>query len=177
MHTSSEQILERFHRAVEDGNLTAVFQTVAIMRSSLSVVGPTGDTALHLACLHGHTDVAQFLLDMGHSPDPADEDGATPLHDAAAGGYVSILELLLEKAPECVGMSDNDGDSPLHNAARGDHCDCVSILLDAGADPGCTNSMSLRPIDLTTHGSRTYTRLLEASRDVPIRNPVRHPDS
>lgn len=177
MHTSSEQILERFHRAIEEGNLTAVFQTAAIMRSPLGMVGPTGDTALHLACLHGHYEIAQFLLDMGHAANVVDEDGATPLHDAAAGGYLSILGLLLDKAPDCVHRSDNDGDSPLHNAVRGDHFDCVSMLLDAGADPYCTNSMSLRPIDLTTHGSRTYTRLFEAARDAPLRHAVIDPDS
>eukprot|EP00889_Picochlorum_renovo_P000215 jgi/Picre1/27245/NNA_000214.t1 len=177
MHTSSEQILERFHQAIEEGNLTAVFQTAAIMRSPLGMVGPNGDTALHLACLHGHYEIAQFLLDMGHAANVVDEDGATPLHDAAAGGYVSVLGLLLDKAPDCVHRSDNDGDSPLHNAVRGDHFDCVSMLLDAGADPYCINSMSLRPIDLTTHGSRTYTRLFEAARDAPLRHAVIDPDS
>lgn len=166
-NTSSEQIVERFHRAVEDGNLTSVFQMAALMRSALGVVGPTGDTALHLACLHGHFEIAQFLLEMGHAPDGVDEDGSTPLHDAAAGGFVPIVRLMIEKAPICVDMLDNDGDSPLHNAARGDHCECVEILLEAGADPGCTNSMSLRPIDLTAPGYGTYTRLLQVSRDVP----------
>ena len=55
--------------------------------------GSEGDTALHLAALYGHEACVRVLLAHGARVDAADEEGALPLHDAAAGGYHSILQV------------------------------------------------------------------------------------
>lgn len=61
--------------------------------------GPDGDTALHLACLYGHKACVDALVAAGCKLDPVNsEDGTSPLHDAAAGGYLDIVTLLLDKA-------------------------------------------------------------------------------
>jgi hypothetical protein len=128
----------------------------------LSTPGPDGDTALHLASLYGFARVARSLLDAGADPLAVNpEDGTLALHDAAAGGYDAIVDLLLERggtsaaAAEGAGAAaaaastpvnhpDEDGDTPLHCAARGGHLSTVLRLLKAGADPklengkGCT---------------------------------------
>ncbi|MCD7448358.1 hypothetical protein HAX54_041093 [Datura stramonium] len=57
-----------------------------------------GDTAaLHLTCLYGHLSCAA-LLERGASLEAKDEDGALPLHDACAGGYTEIAQLLINSA-------------------------------------------------------------------------------
>ena len=45
-----------------------------------------GTSALHVACRHGHTRVAEVLLDAGADFDAYDEQGHTPLFLAAAEG-------------------------------------------------------------------------------------------
>lgn len=61
--------------------------------------GPDGDTALHLACLYGHQACVEQLLAAGCAADVVNaEDGTSALHDAAAGGYLGIVQLLLSKA-------------------------------------------------------------------------------
>lgn len=40
------------------------------------------------------------------APPPA---GALPLHDAAAGGYTAICEMLLDAAPGCIDRGDSEG--------------------------------------------------------------------
>lgn len=65
----------------------------------LCPAGPDGDTALHLACLYGHKACVDALVAAGCKLDPVNsEDGTSPLHDAAAGGYLDIVTLLLDKA-------------------------------------------------------------------------------
>ena len=55
----------------------------------------------------------QVLLEQGARADVADEEGALPIHDAAAGGYLPLLRILLDSAPSCVNAPDAEGDTPL----------------------------------------------------------------
>ncbi len=51
--------------------------------------------ALIVAAQQGHEDVASFLLDLGVSVNAY--DGMTPLHNAAAGGYTTLMATLLSR--------------------------------------------------------------------------------
>ncbi len=85
--------------ATEEGDAERVAQAVQGRSWDINTPGPDGDTALHLACLYGHEDCVKALLDAGAAADCVNaQDGSTTLHDAAAGGYLSICELLLAKA-------------------------------------------------------------------------------
>ncbi|MFZ8474662.1 ankyrin repeat domain-containing protein, partial [Staphylococcus aureus] len=83
-----------------------------------------------------------------------DEDGAIPLHDACAGGFTEIAQLVINRAnnPECVKRMlesvDVEGDTPLHHAARGEHVDIIRLLLAYGASPTKTNSYGKIPSEL-----------------------------
>jgi hypothetical protein len=76
----------------------------------VSLPGPDGDTALHLAALYGRAGCARRLLAAGADAGAANpEDGTLPLHDAAAGGYDAIVDLLLESAGGGGGAGAGDG--------------------------------------------------------------------
>ena len=66
--------------------------------------GPTGTlnwcnsqgvTPLHAACLHGHAECVQLLLDAHAALDPRQKGGATPLIVATRQGHTSCVALLL----------------------------------------------------------------------------------
>lgn len=85
--------------ATEEGDAERVAQAAQGRTWDINTPGPDGDTALHLACLYGHEECVKALLDAGAAADCVNaQDGSTTLHDAAAGGYLSICELLLAKA-------------------------------------------------------------------------------
>jgi hypothetical protein len=121
-------------------------------KACVSLPGPDADTALHLAALYGRARVAALLLEAGADPlveNP--EDKTLALHDAAAGGYDEIVEMLLEKAGgeggKGLNAPDEDGDTPLHAAARGGHLSTVLRLLKAGANTSAVNEKGCTPRD------------------------------
>ncbi|GBP19352.1 Tonsoku-like protein [Eumeta japonica] len=55
---------------------------------------------LHEACIHGHLEIANILIDHGaHINDRggANCEGITPLYDAASNGHLDVVHLLLDK--------------------------------------------------------------------------------
>ncbi|KAI8913197.1 ankyrin repeat-containing domain protein [Gorgonomyces haynaldii] len=63
-------------------------------------------TPLHVACTHGHLDIATLLLVEAHScVNMCDKEGWTPLHCASAEGHVDILNLL----GRCQGVLGQEG--------------------------------------------------------------------
>ncbi|CAI5533235.1 unnamed protein product [Closterium sp. Naga37s-1] len=121
---------------------------------------PSGKTALHEACAHGHAKIARLLLSLGALPAARKANGFTPLLCAAAGGHAECARLLLvhmragesawESLKENDGKigsqtagragggrasawreSDRCGENALHLAARAGAEEVVAMLVDA----------------------------------------------
>ncbi|GMY14838.1 poly [ADP-ribose] polymerase tankyrase [Fagus crenata] len=154
--------------ATQLGDLDALRLALDNLTGSIDEPVEDGDTALHLACLYGHSPCVQLLLERGANLEAKDEDGAIPLHDASAGGFIEIAQLLLNSAidSECVKRMlesvDVEGDTPLHHAARGEHVDIVRLLLASGASPTTSNSYGKTPSELADTNSEAR-RVLEAA--------------
>lgn len=155
-------LLTLLYRAAEGGDAAELSQLLQGLSVSVDTRGADSDTALHLAALYGRVECARVLLDAGARASLADDDGALPLHDAAAGGYVALVEMLLEAAPQCINDADCDGDTPLHNAARGGSAETVRLLLERGARPGLSNMDLRTPASLAVAGSEAQQLLLAA---------------
>ncbi|XP_056627774.1 protein phosphatase 1 regulatory subunit 16A [Triplophysa dalaica] len=76
-----------------------------------------------------------------------DEQGASLLHIAAANGYVSVGELLLENkvSPD---DRDNDGWTPLHAAACWGQIQMVELLVANGASLNARSGLDETPLDV-----------------------------
>ncbi|GJP34489.1 hypothetical protein CLOM_g18931 [Closterium sp. NIES-68] len=115
---------------------------------------PSGKSALHEACAHGHAEISRLLLSLGALPAARKANGFTPLLCAAAGGHAECAQLLLAhiQAGERRGPSggegtggswgsgrmsgwraaDRCGENALHLAARAGAEEVVAMLVDAG---------------------------------------------
>jgi len=49
-----------------------------------------GMTALHLACLNGHSDVVRTLIEAGANMRSRDKEMATPMHFACSEGSIEV---------------------------------------------------------------------------------------
>ena len=94
-------------------------------------------TALHKASSSGgdHSDVAKALIEAGADVNGQDEDGATPLIEAAYMGNEQVVHELIG-AGASVTAKNNKQQTALHSASSsswGDHSSVVKALIEAGA--------------------------------------------
>ncbi|XP_077605509.1 ankyrin repeat domain-containing protein 23 [Crocuta crocuta] len=89
-------------------------------------------TALHWACLKGHSQLVNKLLEAGATVDARDLLDRTPVFWACRGGHLDILKELLNHGAQ-VNARDKIWSTPLHVAVRTKHCDCLEHLIACGA--------------------------------------------
>lgn len=85
------------------------------------------------------------LLDSGVDIDTQDDNGCTPLHDAAYKGLEDTVFLLLEFSPD-VNKKNGYGSTPLHFAAFTGQCIAASALIRAGASLEAKNEDGWTPL-------------------------------
>jgi hypothetical protein len=119
-----------------------------------------GETALMMACLRGHADLARKLVARGAD---VNQTGWTPLHYAATGGHIPIMEMLLDNHAFIDAESPN-GTTPLMMAAHYGSVEAVKYLLEAGADPLMRNQLGLTAIDFAHGANRKDAAEMIAAR-------------
>jgi ankyrin repeat protein len=114
--------------AARQGSLGAV-RTLAASGADLNLTDPEGATALTLAIINAHYDVAQALLEAGADPDVPDATGRTALY--AAVDMQTLAPMYSRPAPKPSGQLDALG--------------IVRLLLERGADPNARLTSPLGP--------------------------------
>jgi uncharacterized protein len=102
-----------------------------------------GETALMIASIRGDEAAARRLLEIGAQ---LNRPGWTPLHYAASGGHVALVELYLAKGAKVDARSRGDA-TPLMLAASENHTEVVAVLLKAGADRQARSDRGMRAAD------------------------------
>ncbi|KFM57169.1 Protein phosphatase 1 regulatory inhibitor subunit 16B, partial [Stegodyphus mimosarum] len=90
----------------------------------------------------------KYLVSQGEGVDYTDDNGASPLHIAAANGYLSVIEFLLDHHVS-VDVCDDDQWQPIHAAACWGHPDAIEMLVQAGADINAKTKNGETPYDIS----------------------------
>ncbi|CAM4721838.1 unnamed protein product [Leuciscus chuanchicus] len=89
-----------------------------------------------------------------------DENGASLLHYASAGGNLDIIRLIVSTVgPEELNVQDEQGRTSLHWAVEKDQQQSCELLLELGADPNILNSALIGPLHLAV--TKRYNHLVE----------------
>ena len=105
-------------------------------------------TSLHQSAYTGDLrNVRRLVEEEGGDVTALDADSRTPLHWAALGGRLDVVEFLLASgAARTVSRRDGDGWAPLTSAAAGGHVAVVRALIAAGADVATTTADGNAPL-------------------------------
>jgi uncharacterized protein len=105
-------------------------------------------SALALAVIQAKTEVVQFLLDQGASPNLhlSQCDTQQIPHLAAMHAPTPAMIKYLVQAGADLSLRDGTGRTPLHTAAFGNHITGVIALLGCGADPDAQHVLGLTPL-------------------------------
>ena len=125
----------------------------ALWRSTdldINALNAAGETPLMLAALKGELDWAQRLLTRGAR---LHQEGWSPVHYAATGPEVKLLQVLVERGAPLDARSPN-GTTPLMMAARYGTVDGVTYLLARGADKSLKNDLGLDAADFAKDGGK-----------------------
>ncbi|XP_031440121.1 protein phosphatase 1 regulatory subunit 16A [Clupea harengus] len=119
----------------------------------------------------------QALIDSGGDLSSRDEHEATLLHVAAANGYVSVGELLLEhRFP--MEEKDSDGWTPLHAAACWGQLQMVELLVAHGANLSAKSVLEETPLDVCADEEvRAKMMDLKHKHDAIMKSQDRHKGS
>ncbi|PUU77231.1 ankyrin repeat-containing domain protein, partial [Tuber borchii] len=83
-----------------------------------------------------------------------DQDGDTPLHEAARSGHSSMLRALIKElrvqrvCSNEINKTNHCGNTPLHLAFQFDHPEIVDLLIKEGADLTIMNNAQLTASEL-----------------------------
>jgi uncharacterized protein len=136
--------------ALREPSLKAV--TALLEDASLRVEVRTkrDESPLMLAAFKGLTEISEQLIKRGAD---VNKPGWAPLHYAATGGHLAVLQLLLDNYAYIDAASPN-GSTPLMMAAMYGTASATKLLLEAGADPSIKNDLGLSALDFALRGKR-----------------------
>jgi ankyrin repeat protein len=136
--------------AVQNQSWLAVEALLAHPQLDVNALNAAGESALMLAAIKGNLAACQRLVDRGANVQHA---GWSPIHYAATGPSVQIVEFLLDKGAAIDAVSPN-GSTPLMMAARYGSEDSVNLLLRRGADVARRNERNLQAADFARLAGR-----------------------
>jgi ankyrin repeat protein len=136
--------------AIREPSLKAAEAILASPQTNVETRTAQDESPLMMAALKGHTALVKELIARGAD---VNKPGWAPLHYAATGGHLDVMELLLENYAFIDAESPN-GTTPLMMAAMYGSTAAVKLLLDAGADTAMRNKLGLSAIDFAQRANR-----------------------
>jgi len=136
--------------AVKEGSLKAAEALIAWPRTKVEWRSPKDESPLMIAALKGQTEIVRKLLARDAD---VNKPGWTPLHYAATGAHLEIMQILLDEHAYIDAESPNKS-TPLMMAAKYGTPAAVKLLLEAGADPKLRNELGLSAIEFAQQGNR-----------------------
>jgi ankyrin repeat protein len=142
--------------AVREPSLKVAELLAGWPQTKTEVRNANDESPLMLAALRGYLPLVKKLV--ANDAD-VNKPGWTPLHYAATGGHVPIVEFLLDESAYIDAESPN-GTTPLMMAAMYGSPEAVKVLIQAGADLTLKNQLGMTALDFAVRGQRPNAREL-----------------
>lgn len=141
--------------AAATGKRTHIVRILAHNPELVNSYSEDGFQPLGLACFFGYREAAEYLIGAGARVNSPSKNAmkVTPLHSAVAGGYTSIVKLLLKKGADPDARQQGDF-TPLHAAAQNGDVISIRDLLLNGADARAKSAEGKTALDYATEAGK-----------------------
>ncbi|UJR13841.1 hypothetical protein I4U23_000852 [Adineta vaga] len=112
-----------------------------------SVIFPENVVLLEATARQDIEEVRNLLQSGKYSPNTANEDGLTPIHQCSIDNSEKLLRLLIEYGGD-INAKDRDLWTPLHAAATCGHLQICRVLIENGAELLALNADGNMPYDI-----------------------------
>ena len=114
--------------ALRRGDLSHIKEYASKPTFTVDSVVYDDKTMLHFACIYGHVDIAQYLVQELHANlNAATNEKKTALHFAVHYKKEAIVRFLLEQEETDIRVKQRDGWTALHTAARQGQLEMVKL--------------------------------------------------
>lgn len=115
------------------------------IRCWINTQNDLGQTTLHRAAEHRHTEIAVILIAAQADLNVQNKQGKTPLHIAINSRNIPTSQLLIKSGAN-LNIKDSAGDTPLNLAARINYIKVTQMLLLYHADPNISDNAKNSPL-------------------------------
>jgi len=149
-NTSNAQGQYGLFLALREGSLKVARVLADWPSTRVETRNAADESALMMAALKGHTDLARRLIARGAD---VNKTGWAPLHYAATGSHAALISMLLD-AHAYIDAESPNGTTPLMMASQYGSAAAVRQLLEAGADASLKNQLGLSAQDFALRSGR-----------------------
>ncbi len=149
-NTPSPQGQHGLYLALREGSLKVARVLVDWPDTRVEARNRVDESALMMAALKGHADLARRLIARGAD---VNKTGWTPLHYAATGSHAALITMLMD-AHAYIDAESPNGTTPLMMAAQYGSAATVRQLLESGADASLKNQLGLTAQDFALRSGR-----------------------
>ncbi|XP_005516792.1 PREDICTED: ankyrin repeat and KH domain-containing protein CBG24701-like [Pseudopodoces humilis] len=166
-------VLVDLHAAAASADLARLRQHWWLNKHRINGYNPDKQTPLHLACINGHADVVQFLVEKKCKLNPCDKLNKSPLMKAVEHQHKDCAAILLEHGANH-NHRDVNGNTALHFAVMVSSKSLVELLLEHGGDINAKNKFGYTPLTLavTENCEETVKFLLQKGADVNAQDNI-----
>ena len=121
------------HVATQSGSLSIVDYLIQVQKVDPNIKMGDDKTPLHIACIHDHFPIIEYLMSKGASLSMKDRYANTPLHYACEKGHIETVKFLISKQEINLDIKGDHGKTPLQCACEKDNLEVADFLISKGA--------------------------------------------